>query len=370
MRFLPSIALPFRLAAVLLVAPLLVVGCDFGSNVGDDSNGNNDEAFNTSNCTIPTSDLQSGCSGADCIPSIDGITPGDERLVDANNVSGLADTSRVIGVLVGEQALAVPHSILWTHEIVNVDDWGGHTFAVTYCPLTGSSLAFDRSTIGGAELGVSGLLFRNNLVMYDRRDEESLWPQMSREANCGGSVGSQLDMIPVVEMRWPEWKSLHPGTKVISDGEGFDRTYPYGNYEALNDLPFTPVSYDDSRPPKERVLGIPNGSDGGMALPFRALDEGHPVRVVTVTAGATEKTVFWSREAESAMAFETSAAFSVRGGRIVDGESGSTWSVEGVATGGPREGDRLEPADEAYVAFWFAWTVFQPETRLWTSDSR
>ena len=68
--------------------------------------------------------------------------------------------------------------------------------------------------------------------MYDRRDEESLWPQMNRQANCGSAAETQLDMIPVVEMRWPEWKSLHPDTKVVSDGEGFDRTYPYESYEA------------------------------------------------------------------------------------------------------------------------------------------
>jgi len=123
--------------------------------------------------------------------------------------------------------------------------------------------------------------------MYDRRDEESLWPQMNRQASCGSAVGARLDMIPVVEMRWPEWKSLHPDTKVVSDGEGFDRTYPYGNYEALGDLPFNSVSYDERRPPKERVLGIPAGPEGGIAFPFRALDEDHPVRVVDVTAGGT-----------------------------------------------------------------------------------
>ncbi|MFB6273899.1 MAG: DUF3179 domain-containing protein [Salinibacter sp.] len=364
MRSLPATASSLRLVVATLLAPLLLVGCDFESTTGD-----NNSKFDTSNCTIPTSKLQSGCSGAGCIPSIDGITPGDDRLVDADNVRGLTDTSRVIGVLVGDRALAVPHSILWSHEIVNVDNWAGRTFAVTYCPLTGSSLAFDRSAINGAEFGVSGLLFKNNLVMYDRRDNESLWPQMNRQANCGSAVGTQLDMIPVVEMRWPKWKALHPNTKVVSDGGGFDRTYPYGNYEALNDLPFTTVEYDDRRPPKERVLGIPAGDDGGVALPFRALDANHPVRVVTVTVGATQKTVFWSREAESAMAFETSSSFSVQDGTIVDDKTGSTWSVEGVALKGPRKGEQLKPVDSAYVAFWFAWSAFHPDTELWTNNS-
>lgn len=354
-------ALPLVLATFL--APFLLVGCDSRSTTGGNRN------FNTSNCTIPTAQLQRACrGGADCIPSIDNISPGDDRLVEAEAANSLADSNRVIGLVVGGQALAVPHSVLWTHEIVNLDDWGGRSLAVTYCPLTGSSLAFDRSTIGGAEFGVSGLLFENNLVMYDRREDESLWPQMNRQANCGATVGTALDMVPVVEMRWFRWKSLHPNTKVVSDGNGFNRRYPYGNYEAPNSPPFDGSSFDDRRPPKERVLGIPAGPDGGIALPFRALDAAGAARVVNVAARGTQATVFWSRRAESAMAFETSASFSVQNGTIVDDETGSTWSVEGIATDGPREGERLEPIDEAYVAFWFAWAEFQPDTGLWTNN--
>ena len=45
--------------------------------------------------------------------------------------------------------------------------------------------------------------------------------------------------------------------------------------------------------PKERVLGIPAGSDGGLVLSFRSLDDRSPVRVVSVAVGGTQKTVFW-----------------------------------------------------------------------------
>jgi len=152
MRSLPALAFSLRRVAALFLAPLLLMGCDFESTV----NGN-DSRFDTSNCGLQ---LQSGCSGADCIPSIDGIASDDDRLVDAADVEGLVDTSRVIGLVVDGEALAVPHSVLWSHGVVNVDDWADHSSAVTYCPLTGSSLAFDRSTVGGVEFGVSGLLFQ------------------------------------------------------------------------------------------------------------------------------------------------------------------------------------------------------------------
>ena len=54
----------------------------------------------------------------------------------------------------------------------------GVPLAVTYCPLTGSSIVFDRTSVRGVEFGVSGLLFQNNLVKYERSSVESdvsLW---------------------------------------------------------------------------------------------------------------------------------------------------------------------------------------------------
>jgi len=368
--FRPTSSPLLRLAALALA--VVLVGCDAGvssnasSSNGDDGSAN---SFNTSNCTIPTNRVVAGCNGADCIPSIDGVTADDDRLRSPDNADGLADDDRIIGLVFDGTALAVPHSVLWTHEIVNVDDWSGRRFAVTYCPLTGSSLAFDRSVIDGAEFGVSGLLFDNNLVMYNRQDATSLWPQMSRRATCGAEVGTPLETMPLVEMTWGRWRDLHPETKVVSDGRGFNRTYPYGNYEEPNTDPLIDMpTVDDRRPPKERVLGIPNGSGGGLAVPFGELEDSGAVAVLTVAAGATEKTVFWNRAARAARAFETSRSFSVQNGRIVDDETGSVWSVQGRAIEGPlaeEETAVLSSVDTAYVAFWFAWDAFHPETLVW-----
>ena len=56
--------------------------------------------------------------------------------------------------------------------------------------------------------------------------------------------------------------------------------------------------------------------------------------------------------------------------RLLDAdETGSTWSVNGVAINGPRKGEQFDPVDVAYVSFWFAWAAFQPETDLWTNNS-
>ena len=362
---------PWGLLTVI-AAVLLLSACDTGPSSRSarppDEDGNLVE-----DCLLSTDNLIGSGVSRDGIPALT-----DPPLVgpEAEEAQYLADTSRVIGLLVGDTPLAVPHNILWRHEIVNLNDWAGRPLAVTYCPLTGSSLAFDRSAVDGAEFGVSGLLLDNNLVMFDRREEESLWPQMIRGARCGPATGTRLEMVPVVEMRWSRWTALHPDTEVISRETGHrfsygPRSYPYGPYEQIDNesLLFEGTPIDDRRPPKERVLGIPTGVEGGVAVPFRALDDGAAARVVEVAVQGRETVVFWNRAGRAAMAFEASAAFTVEDGRIVDEETGSVWTVEGRAIEGPRRGEQLTPLREAYVAFWFAWAAFQSETAVWTPSS-
>lgn len=366
--FGPRFSFSWGLLAVL-AGILALPACDSTSSEPPTDTPGEENPFRS--CLLSTDRLVDSGVGKDGIPALTNpplVGP------DAEETDYLADTSRVIGLLGGETPLAVPHNVLWHHEVVNLDDWAGRDLAVTYCPLTGSSLAFDREAVDGAEFGVSGLLLDNNLVMYDRRENESLWPQMNRDAQCGAEVGTNLEMVPVMEMRWDQWKTLHPDTKVLSSktGHGFlysPRSYPYGNYERLHNdrLLFDGTPIDDRRPPKERLLGIPK-NQRGLALPFGELAEA-PVLAVDVTVGGRELVVFWNREAQGATAFETSTSFSVEDGRIVDDATGSTWTVDGRAIEGPREGDRLAPVETAYVAFWFAWAAFQPGTKIWTDTS-
>ena len=146
----------------------------------------------------------------------------------------LLPDDRVIGLEVAGGYIAVPHNILWWHEIVNLNDVG---LSVTYCPLTGSSMVFDRGADDGAEFGTSGLLFKNNLVMYDRSPTgvvESLWPQMLAEGRCGSAEGKKLRMVAALEIEWEDWVALHPDTRVLSKDTGLPNDYtlyPYGSYE-------------------------------------------------------------------------------------------------------------------------------------------
>ena len=160
-------------------------------------------------CTIPTSAIFSG-AGRDRIPA---LTQPEALGPDA---SGIADGERVLGVVVNGEARAYPLFILWLHEIVN-DTLGGDDVLISYCPLTGSGIAFDPVIDGQPRnFGVSGLLFENNLIMFDRQTE-SLWNQLLLGSQCGPDRGKNLQLIPIVETTLGHWREIHPQTTVVTE---------------------------------------------------------------------------------------------------------------------------------------------------------
>lgn len=354
----------FFLATLIAGVLLAACGRDLPTTETPDPGGFGD-------CIVPLEEIADGGVGRDGIPSVQSpplVAPSDP---DADY---LKPTDRVLGLLPPEGPVAVPLNILYFHEVVNLE-LGDRRLAVTYCPLTGSGLVFDRGPMSGAELGVSGLLFRNNLIVFDRRgDESSLWSQMGRQALCGPSAGTRMTPSPVIEATWEGWQALRPDTRVVSRRTGFGGSYdfnPYADYMRVDnpDL-LVPMSIDERRPPKERVLGIPRGGDGGVAYPFGELSRAER-RVIPGIRAGRPLVVLWSRVHGAAAAFYTdldgeTVTLEVAENGFRDAATGSLWRVDGRAVEGELEGRALEAVPDAYVAFWFAWAAFQPETLVWS----
>ncbi len=321
-------------------------------------------------CDLP-GELFSSSLPPDAIPALS-----DPVVVGPNDPGAayLTDDARVLGVVVEGMARAYPHNILWHHEIVN-DVVGEAAIAVTFCPLTGSGLAFDR-VIDGRELdlGVSGLLFANNLVLYDRTTDEVYGPQLSVEGRCGVFRDTSLSLFPVQEMSWGRWKELYPETTVLSDDQGHIRNYghyPYGDYDEITDNSLLfPMDADRTRAIKERVLAVRSGA-GGVGFPFGALrDLGSSSAVHRTIGGVPTVVLYEEREGETAVAYRaqmgsTPLTFEPSGpGTWTDRETGSTWTLSGEAIEGALVGSRLEPRSNAYTLFWFAWRHFQPDGEI------
>lgn len=358
----------------ITLAALALVGCDSGTAPRTEFH----PRIDRTTCDLDT-DLFLSITNWDAIPSID-----DPDFVSAGSpfTAYLAPDDRVVGFLVQDQAYAVPHNILWHHEIVNLDSALG-PIAITYCPLTGSSIAYNRANADGAPFGVTGFLYKNNLVMFDRQAPNSIWVQMEGEASCGPKRDTGLTQWPVFEMRWENWRELHPQTLVMSQSQGdIGRdysvdSYPYTDYEMYSNdeflFPHGMPELDRRRPVKERVLGVPaSGTQPAIAFPFDALTAMDGSRqVVSFNYGNQDALVLWDDDARGGMAFypltfsgdDVELEPSEDG--FVDQVSGTLFLVDGQAVSGPLAGTRLRTIDNAYVAFWGAWAVFHEGTELW-----
>lgn len=322
-------------------------------------------------CSIPLASFLDAGGERSSIPALTN-PPVVRRGTPATAYLGAED--RVIGLVINGLPVAIPHKILWWHEVVELNVPGGR-LTVTYSPLTGSSLVFDRLAAGVEAFEVSRYVLDSNLVLED--ETGSLWPQLSRGARCGPRDRAELPLVAFQEMRFFVWATDHPETFVLSSDTGHDflyTLYPYGDYERIdNEELIYPAELDLRRPPKERVLGIPVGS-GGLALPFgvfRDLDGDDFAVIANVVVDGRPIAVFWNAFAQGAIAYEAEVdgrvlRFDVLDGEIRDRETGSVWSFPGEALDGPLTGARLRPVKEAYVAFWFAWAEFQPDTEIWS----
>jgi hypothetical protein len=221
---------------------------------------------------------------------------------------------------------------------------------------------------------VSGLLYQSNLIMYDRNTDESLWPQMIGQARCGPARGTTLPLFPSIEMRWDGWASLYPGTRVWGSPPEHRRGYdlnPYEGYDAPNSgftFPMPPI--DPSFPPKEVVLGVGGEGRIAWAFPFSSLQGFAPMAAIERSFGTTQGVMLWDRSRQAASAYSRDVGgdlltFRVGSDDIFDIETGTRWTVDGLAVDGPLAGRRLDRVGQTYAAYWGAWQAFFPFGQIW-----
>lgn len=177
--------------------------------------------------TIELGDIRQGCFRQDCIPSVD--TPTFVPAVELRPV--LPPDSLGIRLDYSGASRFYPFPMLETHELVN-DVVAGDPLLISYCPLCGTGVVFDRTLDGEAvEFGVSGMLWNSNLLMYNRAADiadRNLWSQVLGEAVVGERAGERLTIIPSDIMRFGDWLEQNPEGETLTTGRPAD---PYrGEY--------------------------------------------------------------------------------------------------------------------------------------------
>ena len=279
--------------------------------------------FDLSNASINIEDVFSGGPSRDGIPSID-----KPKFIDVHKVDFLRDDDIVIGLVRGQKARAYPTRILVWHEIVN-DVINGDAVAVTYCPLCGTAMVFERNIAQQLRtFGVSGLLYQSDVLMYDR-ERESLWSQLAMQSISGSEVGRKLTWLASDYLTWKAWREKYPHGEVLSTETGFNRNYkskPYSSYFASNKTMFPVPHTRNELPNKAWVIGII--IDGqAKAYPINKLSSDN---VIVDKLGSKQIIIKYDMEQK----------FS----QITD-----------------QQGEHIP----SVLVFWFAWQAFYPKTQLW-----
>lgn len=282
--------------------------------------------FVISRQTVDRDDIVPGGPPRDGIRSID--APAFASLEEATWVD---DTTPVLGVVVGDDARAYPVHLMDYHQIAN-DVVGGVPIAVTWDPLTGAPLAFERTVDGRVlEFGVSGLLYNSGFLMYDRQTE-SLWSQFLGRAVSGPLAGKQLKRVRVRQEDLAAWRTRVGTTKVLvrPAPEKIDyRFSPFERYLVEDSVRYPVKARDERFHAKELVLGV---VVDGKARAYLG-------SVLTREGGWVED-VFRGRK----IAIDYSTELSVF---------------------------RWEAPDDVEVteAYWFAWKAFHPDTEVWKAEN-
>lgn len=358
--------------ATIVILTLLITGCGT-------TDSNNDSNSPAGEWLIPEREVfDGGAGGPDGIPSID-----NPKFAPVSEIGFIPDDRKVLGIKIGDEVRAYPHQILDWHEIVN-DQIGETTFALTFCPLTGTGICWNRTIDGQTtEFGVSGLIFRNNLVPYDRTTD-SRWSQMQMRGVRGDHSGKNIETIDMIETTWKTWKLMYPDSKVLTTDTGFNRNYQgfaYGSTYSTNhsSILFPVKNHDNRLENKVLVHGViadETADENATVRVYELRKFGEGVTVIQDQLGDDNIVLVGSSDLDFAASFESVLADSIQLTLepvqnalpvVMEDQEGNKWDVFGYAVEGPRQGEQLQPT-KSYTGYWFGWAdffsgleIYQPE---------
>lgn len=341
----------------------LLFSCSEDSSVPSPGNGG---STGSNNWLIPQNEVFDGGPGKDGIPALE-----NPENKDASQITYLSDNDLVVGFQSGDQARAYPHKILDWHEIIN-DELNGENVAITYCPLTGTGIAWSRKINGViTTFGVSGLLYNTNLLPYDRLTDSN-WSQMRLDCVNGSLLGDEIVTYRMVETTWKTWKEMFPNSSVVTTNTGFSRNYsqyPYGDYKSNNFNLLFPVSPDDDRlPKKERVLGVIKNKKAKIYT-FNLFENG--TNIIVDQFEGNEIIVIGNKDKNFIVAFKkiingTERTFAAidDGENIMQDTEGNKYNLFGTITEGVDKGEQLD-STTSFLGYWFSFGAFYADALIY-----
>jgi len=228
--------------------------------------------------------------------------------------------------------------------------------------------------------GVSGMLYRNGLIMYDHQTE-SLWSHILGQGIAGDYAGTHLTFIPVLHTDWQTWKEHHPDTLVVNPKlfgwDAYESYYASGREGVIERGPLGggpergsggPETDRDIHP-KEYVIGVRLAGQA-KAYPFTTLQQ---KPVINDTIDDIPLAILFDAETLSGTVFDrrledgTILTFdpAINNRLVKDNETNSEWEMlTGQAISGSLAGRQLAAVPSTY-SFWFGWIDYHPDSAVY-----
>jgi hypothetical protein len=297
------------------------------------------------------------------------------EFVAASEATFLQDDDILLGLTSGQLAKAFPAGDLAQHGAV-FDELPDAPISVTWCGVCNTGLVFHAEVKGRTLHFQYDRMVGANEVQKDLETGTS-WQQATGEAIDGPLKGTRLKLYPAIRTTWAEWRKQYPHTVVLKPLPGYAERMPTRS-RRIKDVtrvgpegaPNGALTLDKRLPARETVAGLEVGGET-VAYPFSQLRiarivndhiGGLPIVIVHQPSSDTT-TAFEARAKGKALEFQlaTDDASSV-----IDRETRSTWNAYGRCLEGPMKGTQLTQMI-LVPQFWFAWSQFRPETRVFTA---
>jgi predicted GH43/DUF377 family glycosyl hydrolase/thiol-disulfide isomerase/thioredoxin len=289
-------------------------------------------------------------------------------VVPSARASHVRDEDVVLGVVVGRASRAYPWWIAKNFHVIN-DTVDGVPVAIAFCEQCTGAAAYRRD-LDGRVLSIEVAGVYNGTIILRDRQTRTLWAPFSGKALEGPLAGRALERLPLSLTRWAEWKTRYPDAEVIWGPEqvrgGHGSWYEPGKWGIVGEMAATLPGWDPRLPENELVYGL-EVPGGKRSYPLAELksrgvvnDTVAEVPAALLVVGEFEVVAFDRRLSGRRLEFRSASG---GGAVMVDLETQSTWSRQGVAVTGPLRGERLAPL-EGYVVEWHVWAAYNPDTEI------
>jgi hypothetical protein len=337
----------------IVLLTLFITACDLNVESPEPDPKENPEY---TNWLIPKNRVIIRSSAGDLLPPIN-----KPEFILTSEVDFLREDDQVLGLFIDGSIRAYPIPILNYHEVVN-DIFQQHDLMISYSPLSGTAAAWDRGNMKGFSsfFRTSIYVYNSNHILFDE-STASHWLPIQFKCVNGSMEGYNPEFYQVVRSTWETWKTMFPGTKILSAPTGNVYNYgldPYAQYRMNDSVRFSTAPVDGRLALKEEVHGIQVNNRLKVYPEFLFSDSTSLIQdnfqgLSVVIIGNRTKNFIVSYERRISTGTELEF-FVYNQGPV------NTYDLFGVAVDGPARGRKLKNTRSIY-GYWFAMAATFPD---------